>query len=261
MKALEVLLVRLERCVTLRKSGEGKTFTLIELLVVIAIIAILAAMLLPALSQAREKGRQSVCLSNMKQLMLGFIQYSSDHRDRLPYTAWSAYGVTSDTNGIFQPVASWDCQPSGWNVWNWAIENYIGDRQVYQCPTAQANPNGKNDVNYSYNGHLRPIVDNPLRLPAYQSHRYPERTWVLAEGCDILNHSFGVPSGKMFYSGGGDIGINRGGARYSYTHWNGDQDTSCKHSNGGHGAMLDGHAEWVDYGFWSTATGSELAPQ
>ena len=87
-------------------GSHRKGFTLIELLVVIAIIAILAAMLLPALTKAREKARRSVCMSNLKQLGLALIMYTNDWAGWLPRTPTNASNsLTDDTAGW---VILWD---------------------------------------------------------------------------------------------------------------------------------------------------------
>jgi prepilin-type N-terminal cleavage/methylation domain-containing protein len=96
-------------------------FTLIELLVVIAIIAILAAILFPVFAQAREKARQTACLSNLKQIGLGMMMYAQDHDEVLPMA--QSYGpynaaLPSLTSPYVQRVQQYGPTPSPTNIWN-----------------------------------------------------------------------------------------------------------------------------------------------
>mgnify|MGYP001163444239 CR=1 FL=1 len=110
-----------------------KGFTLIELLVVIAIIAILAAILFPVFAKAREKARQSSCLSNNKQLGLAIMQYAQDYDERLPRT-------------YFSP-------PTGNLHWAMVVAPYIKNLQVFDCPSYSFKWNGawSEQMSYGYN--------------------------------------------------------------------------------------------------------------
>lgn len=163
---------------------ERAGFTLIELLVVIAIIAILAAILFPVFAQAREKARQTACLSNMKQLATAFMLYAQDYDERLPNSGLERgcgggpggsltdadlhYGILSNwvPSGRIKPVYS---RP-GWKIKNGALFPYVKNEQVYRCPSDAGLSNRiDGGISYSMNGYLSPFyalaaIDLPARI-------------------------------------------------------------------------------------------------
>ncbi|MCE5238596.1 DUF1559 domain-containing protein [bacterium] len=110
-------------------------FTLIELLVVIAIIAILAAILFPVFAKAREKARQSSCLSNTKQIGLAVMQYAQDYDEMLPAT-YHGTGVAD------------------YMSWAMKIAPYCKNNQVFNCPSSTIRWDGTwmgESISYGYN--------------------------------------------------------------------------------------------------------------
>jgi len=109
-------------------------FTLIELLVVIAIIAILAAILFPVFAQAREKARQTSCLSDLNQIGLAFKMYVSDFDERWPQCDPLPAGVSCCTDGQTQQTGL-DFGYPGW-ISN-GLRSYTKDQAIYICPDVQ----------------------------------------------------------------------------------------------------------------------------
>ncbi|MFP4250920.1 MAG: DUF1559 domain-containing protein [Armatimonadota bacterium] len=197
------------------KSRRG--FTLIELLVVIAIIAILAAILFPVFARAREKARQTSCLSNLKQLGLGFMMYAQDYDEILP-------AVRADHKDSFLYPDGQQMQNRG--PWYITVYPYVNNIQVYDCPSTAFKWNGRwtHPFDYAYN-------ERVSRQPLAE-FTAPAETLIVVDA-----------SGYEEYSQWGGYGW-----RVREVHLGPSSNIAYidpRHNEGANIAFADGHAKWA----------------
>ena len=238
-------------------------FTLIELLVVIAIIAILAAILFPVFAQAREKARQTSCLSNMKQLGTAAMMYTQDYDER--YMAvyrlkadgsggtdyWPTQDIkkpgTNDLYGWYTAPAQVMGQGNTGGVtpnWGYILQPYSKNTGIFACPSGSGNwyPETRTDnAGYAYSNW---IGDNGAYLAP------PAKLSVIPKPAEtILIWETGKSSSKIEYMG------YRGGPPKACVPGPGSFDTfntcprcygdwTARHAGGRNYAWADGHSKW-----------------
>ena len=127
-----------------------KFFTLVELLVVIGIIAVLAAMLMPALGKAREKAKQADCLNNEKNLSLAITMYSNDNRSHFPFTTQGTVGC--GVYGGWIRYENFPCPTEGlFDIESGTLFSYVGTVKVYRCPSEKTHNNNSYSINSKLN--------------------------------------------------------------------------------------------------------------
>ncbi len=264
----------------MRKMYSG--FTLIELLVVIAIIAILAAILFPVFAKAREKARQTSCLSNMKQLALATIMYTSDYDEVLPI-------VPGRNTDVWVNIGDPPCDnreaKSAWMVPS-LVQPYVRNAGIFICPswsttkTCRANfPQPTCEWSYSwatgtayhtnsYAGtgvgsiecdHCTRLCSSAGNQSAFDGITNMREARIPAPAHHIMLVEFKSDTGYRLCSGDNDEDAGESG--HAYVEWTLNNPDLQTHNDGNNYSFCDGHAKWMrapDYGMWTMCSEDDL---
>jgi prepilin-type N-terminal cleavage/methylation domain-containing protein/prepilin-type processing-associated H-X9-DG protein len=253
------------------KMNMRQGFTLIELLVVIAIIAILAAMLLPVLGQAKQKGDRTYCLNNLMQWGRALTMYADDNNQFYPAPRDTNYVATPDNNPVWTEMYAdaTKTTPIGLSDWFNALPAYVSqiplwefgadsqsnnvffaNQSIYLCPTAQAmarNPATDPDpavgptFNYGMNQRINypAAPETPFRITQV---RNPSAFVVFSEQR--------VHAAETPYYGNNPIDLSS-----TYNCYN---RFSGRHNAGGNIVFGDGHAAWFKYSYICEASAGTI---
>ncbi|HVK02197.1 MAG TPA: DUF1559 domain-containing protein [Armatimonadaceae bacterium] len=227
------------------QSLAASAFTLIELLVVIAIIAILAAILFPVFAKAREKARQTACLSNEKQIGLALMQYVQDYDETWP------------SGNVFTTTSTGTTFPSG-KGWAQQVQPYVKSTQLFKCPSddteVPAGAPNNSVISYAMNANLAQLADNNLTKPATTVGLVEisgNDGYLIASS--PLDTRSPAASGPVVATGGSAGGLDRGSYRTgpvgvperNFTDQSAPRLASARHNEGSNFLCADGHAKWA----------------
>jgi len=211
----------------MKMYNKRHAFTLIELLVVIAIIGIIAAILFPVFAKAREKARQIVCASNLKQLSLAVGMYVEDNDEVLPNVTGGPPGNGVTSGWVYFTGFDTPTGTTNFDVTKGSLYPYVKSKGVYVCPDDSVG--NRNGLSYAMNDCVENVPNPFLGLDTGKALATFDSTSSM-----MLLGEEGSENGSASTNDGG-----LGNATDSF---------SGRHNHGSEILFVDSHVKWYDYG-------------